>query len=51
MSKKVRLERLREISKQRSVRTLHGENRDVEAGTDSGAPLEDEWPIRSSLWL
>lgn len=52
MSKKIPLDRLREISKQRSIRstTLQEWPVDERSSEDPGS-LEAEWPIRSSVWL
>ena len=52
MNKKIPLERLREISRQRSTHNVDAEpglRIELDAGTQRR--LAPEWPIRSSLWL
>lgn len=52
MNKKIPLERLREISRQRSTHNVDadpGLRVELDAGTQRR--LAPEWPIRSSLWL
>jgi hypothetical protein len=52
MSKKIPLERLREISRQRSTPKVDSEpGSGVEPGAGTQRRLAPEWPIRSSLWL
>lgn len=52
MSKKIPLERLREISRQRSIYNVDADpDRSVEADAVAQGRLAAEWPIRSSLWL
>lgn len=52
MSKKIPLERLREISRQRSIHHVDADpSRRVEIDAGTQPPLAAEWPIRSSLWL
>jgi len=52
MGKKITLERLREISRQRPTHNVDAEpGRGVEPGAGTQRRLAPEWPIRSSLWL
>lgn len=51
MSKKIPLERLRHISKQRSIRSQEIAPDPATEPGHQAQPLAAEWPIRSSLWL
>ena len=52
MSKKIPLERPREISRQRAMHKVDADpGRGVEINADTQGRLAAEWPIRSSLWL
>lgn len=52
MSKRVPLERLREISRQRSILTADaGRDSPLDPNAESQRRITAEWPVRSSLWL
>ena len=52
MAKRIPLDRLRDISRQRSIRTPHPAQRPEDSSEANAPELEKiEWPIRASVWL
>jgi len=52
MAKRIPLDRLRDISRQRSIRTPHPAQRPEDSSEANAPELEKiEWPIRASFWL
>jgi hypothetical protein len=52
MAKRIPLDRLRDISRQRSTRTPHPAQRPEDSSEANAPELEKiEWPIRASVWL
>lgn len=53
MTKKIPLDRLREISRQRSIRSVQPPLHigDAPRHLDDADPIQIEWPIGTTLWL